>query len=175
MPNRRHLLSFVQATALSAAFTALACGEEVDFARDVLPIFQRACFECHDAKLQKGKFHLDSRALALQKPGLIVPGQAARSELVRRITLPKGHDDVMPSRGEPLSKSQVALIKAWIDQGAQWPENAQTGKHWAYVKPVRPAVPPVQGSKFKVQSPVDAFVFARRASPPVALRCPKLR
>ena len=133
----------------------------VDFAREVLPIFQRACFECHDAKLQKGKLRLDSRVLALQQPGLIVPGQAARSELVRRITLPKGHDDVMPSRGEPLTKSQVALIKTWIDQGAQWPENAQAAKHWAYVKPVRPAVPPVQGSKFKVQSSVDAFVFAR--------------
>ncbi len=148
--------------ALCAALLPISlAAATVDFARDVLPIFQRACFECHDAKLQKGKFRLDSRALALQKPGLIVLGQAARSELVRRITLPKGHDDVMPSRGEPLSKSQVALIKAWIDQGAQWPENAQTGKHWAYVKPVRPAVPPVQGSKFQVQNPVDAFVFAR--------------
>jgi Protein of unknown function (DUF1553)/Protein of unknown function (DUF1549)/Planctomycete cytochrome C len=148
--------------ALCAALLPISlAAATVDFACDVLPIFQRACFECHDAKLQKGKFRLDSRALALQKPGLIVPGQAARSELVRRITLPKGHDDVMPSRGEPLTKSQVALIKAWIDQGAQWPENAKTGKHWAYVKPVRPAVPPVQGSKFQVQNPVDAFVFAR--------------
>ncbi|MEN9576010.1 MAG: hypothetical protein RL514_3865 [Verrucomicrobiota bacterium] len=133
----------------------------VDFARNVLPIFQRACFECHDAKLQKGKLRLDSRADALQKLGLIAPGQAARSELVRRITLPKGHDGVMPSRGEPLSKSQVELIKAWIDQGAQWPDNLQATKHWAYVKPVRPAVPAVLGSKFQAPSPVDAFIFAR--------------
>ncbi len=133
----------------------------VDFAREVLPIFQRSCFECHDAKLQKGKLRLDSRDAALRKPGTIVPGKSAQSELVRRISLPKGHDDVMPNRGEPLAKSQADIIKAWIDQGAVWGESGTAAKHWAYVKPVRPAVPAVQSSKLKVQSPVDAFVVSR--------------
>ena len=111
-------MSFVRQVPLSHRLSALCAAllpitlaaATVDFARDVLPIFQRACFECHDAKLQKGKFRLDSRALALQKPGLIVLGQAARSELVRRITLPKGHDDAMPSRGEPLSMSTTTSM-----------------------------------------------------------------
>ncbi|MEQ2010492.1 MAG: c-type cytochrome domain-containing protein, partial [Limisphaerales bacterium] len=113
----------------------------VDFAREVLPILQRSCFECHDARLQKGKLRLDSRVEASKKPGTIVPGKSAQSELVRRISLPKGHDDVMPSRGEPLSKSQTDLIKTWIDQGASWPETGPVAKHWAYLKPVRSSVP----------------------------------
>jgi hypothetical protein len=84
----------------------------VDFAREVLPIFQRSCFECHDAKLAKGKLRLDTRAEAFQKLGLVIPGKSSQSELVRRIVLPEGHEDVMPSRGEPLSKPQIELIRA---------------------------------------------------------------
>ncbi|MBI5802160.1 MAG: PSD1 domain-containing protein [Verrucomicrobia bacterium] len=155
----------------AALFPFALSAATVDFARDVLPILQRACFECHDAKLQKGKLRLDSATAAFQKPGIIVPGKSAQSELVRRISLPKGHEDVMPSRGESLSKTQVSILKAWIEAGATWPDDVKAAKHWAYVKPVRPAVPSVQGSQFQVQSPVDAFIFARlrkeglRASP----------
>ena len=119
----------VQATRMSAvrfvlfAFSVLSLlpalqAAPVDFVRDVLPVFQRTCFECHDAKNAKGKFRLDSRAEAFKKPELIRAGQAVQSELFRRITLPKGHDEVMPNRGEPLSKSQIEIIRAWIDQGA---------------------------------------------------------
>ncbi|MEQ2007381.1 MAG: PSD1 and planctomycete cytochrome C domain-containing protein [Limisphaerales bacterium] len=145
----------------AALFPFALSAATVDFARDVMPVLQRACFECHDAKLQKGKLRLDSRTAAFQKPGIIIPGKSAQSELVRRISLPKGHDDVMPSRGEALPKAQINLLKTWIDAGAKWPDDVLAAKHWAYVKPVRPAVPPVQGSKFKVQSPVDSFVLAR--------------
>jgi hypothetical protein len=137
------------------------CAAPVDFAREVLPILQRACFECHDAKLAKGKLRLDTRAEAFKKPGVIVPGNAAQSELLRRITLPKGHDDVMPNRGEPLAKSQTDLIRAWIEQGAVWPEGVQAAKHWAYVKPVRPAVPSVGNRQSAIGNPLDAFLLAR--------------
>ncbi|NBV22456.1 MAG: DUF1553 domain-containing protein [Proteobacteria bacterium] len=133
----------------------------VDFARDVFPILQRSCFECHDAKLQKGKLRLDTRELAFKNSEVIVKGDAVKSELYRRIILPKGHDDVMPSRGEPLSKTQTELIKAWIDAGAVWPDGVTAPRHWAYVPPGRTKLPEVQGGKVKVQSPVDAFVLAR--------------
>jgi len=133
----------------------------VDFAREVLPILQRACHECHDARLSKGKLRLDTRADAFKKSGVIVPGQSAQSELVRRITLPKGHDDVMPSRGEPLSKSQTDLLKAWIDQGAIWPENVVPAKHWAYLRPVRPPVPQLSNLQSSISNPLDAFILAR--------------
>ncbi|MFM8469682.1 MAG: PSD1 and planctomycete cytochrome C domain-containing protein [Limisphaerales bacterium] len=135
----------------------------VDFAREVLPILPRACFECHDAKLATGTLRLDSQAEAFKKPGTIVSGQPAQSELLRRITLPKGHDDVMPSRGEPLPKSQIDLIRAWIEQGAVWPEGVQAAKHWAYVTPVRPALPGIGNRQSAVGNPIDAFILARLA------------
>jgi hypothetical protein len=140
----------------------------VDFGKDVYPIFQRACFECHGAEMQKGKLRLDVREHALRANGVIVRGKATESELYRRITLPKGHEDVMPNRGEPLSKTETERIKAWIDAGAVWPDGVKPGKHWAYVAPVRPAAPEVQSSRFKVQgsrfqpqNAIDAFIAAK--------------
>jgi hypothetical protein len=133
----------------------------VDFAREVFPIFQRSCFECHDAKLQKGKLRLDTREEAFKDAEVIVKGDAVRSELYRRVTLPKTHDDVMPNRGEPLSKAETERIKAWIDAGADWPEGAALGKHWAYVKPSRPAVPDLRTPTSDLRSPIDAFILGR--------------
>ena len=147
------------ALALAAAGSAPAA--TVDFAREVYPIFQRACFECHGVEKQKGKLRLDSREEAFKAAEVIVKGNASQSELYRRITLPKGHDDIMPNRGEPLSKTEAERIKAWIDSGAAWPDDVKPGKHWAYVKPVRPEVPEIQKPKAKVRSPIDNFILAR--------------
>jgi hypothetical protein len=155
------LLQFIMGVALGVAALHPARAAAVDFAKDVFPIFQRACFECHGAELQKGKLRLDRREDAFKSADVIVKGDAAKSELYQRIILPKGHDDIMPSRGEPLSKAQVAVIKAWIDAGAVWPDDVKAPKHWAYVAPARPAPPEVQSSKSKVQSPIDAFILAR--------------
>jgi hypothetical protein len=157
MPVARFVALVVSVLSLAPAF----CAAPVDFTHEVLPILQRACFECHDAKLSKGRLRLDTRESALRKSGIIVPGHSAKSELARRITLPKGHDDVMPSRGEPLSKAQADVIKAWIDQGAVWPDNVQSAKHWAYVKPARPALPAVAGRQPATGHPLDAFILAR--------------
>ena len=65
------------------------------------------------------------------KGSTIVAGKASDSELFRRIVLPKGHDDIMPPKGEPLSSEQAELFKKWIDQGAEWPEGeiVGTGAH----------------------------------------------
>ena len=130
----------------------------VDFAREVYPILQRACFECHDAGKQKGKLRLDTPEGAFANAEVIVKGDAARSDLYVRITLPKDHEDAMPNRGEPLSKAETDRIKAWIDAGAVWPAGVKPAKHWSYVAPVRPAVP--QGELH----PVDAFVFQKLAA-----------
>ena len=157
-PNRAPALAISVATLSLAAHAA-----PVDFARDILPIFQRSCFECHDAKVHKGDLRLDSREEAFASPGVIEKGSSGSSELYRRITLPKGHDDVMPSRGEPLTKAQTEKVKAWIDSGAVWPDGVQLEKHWAYVAPVRPAVPEVRNPKPETRNPIDAFVHARLA------------
>lgn len=110
-------------TALSAA-TSFAAGKP-DFAKDIGPILAKNCLECHGPEKQKGKLRLDSKEAAFKggDSGIagVVPGKSADSRIYKVITLPKGHDDVMPPKGEPLSKATTDLVKAWIDSGADWP------------------------------------------------------
>lgn len=135
----------------------------VDFARDVYPVLQRSCFECHGPEKQKGKLRLDSRAAAFKggrNGEVIVPGKAEASELYRRVVLPKGSDQIMPARGEPLSEVQVKSIRDWINQGAKWPDGVQSTRHWAYVQPIRPKLPAVQHASWP-RTAVDYFILAR--------------
>ncbi len=107
-------------------FCLLTSAAEVDFSKEIKPIFEKSCLECHGPDKQKGKLRLDNRESALKggKDGLvIVPKDAARSDLYRRITLSKDSDDVMPSKGDLLTKEQTDLIRDWINQGAVWPES----------------------------------------------------
>ncbi len=99
--------------------------DTVDFAKSIQPILQKSCLECHGAKKSKGKLRLDSHEAALKGGGdgvVLEPGKADKSELYRRITLPADDDDVMPSKGDLLTKAQTDLIRDWINQGAVWPK-----------------------------------------------------
>ena len=112
---------------------------KTDFTKDILPIFKENCLKCHGAEKQKGKLRLDSREAALKggKGGpAFVAGDAAKSDLIRRISLPKTDDDFMPAEGDPLAKEKIDLLKAWISEGADWPAAA------AETAPAKPAAPP---------------------------------
>ena len=116
----------------------------VDFVKDIRPVLQRACFECHGAEKQEAGLRLDRRDAAFQggdSGRVLVPGKPDAGELIRRVSLPRGHDEAMPPRGKPLSAREIKLLREWIASGANWPDNADSATHWAYVKPVRPAVP----------------------------------
>src|SRR6185312_10536391 len=94
----------------AASLVVAAPTRDVDFARDIFPIFQRACIECHGPKRQEGELRLDLRDKALQGGAsgpIVVVGKPAESELLRRICLPKGDTEIMPALGQPLSKRQV--------------------------------------------------------------------
>ena len=149
MPLTRFSLAVV--VLLAFAFAASA-EEKVDFARDIRPILSNNCFKCHGPAVQKGKLRLDERDPAINK-GAISPGKHADSELLKRVLLPDSEDGRMPPVGvaERLTPAQVAKLKAWIDQGAEYPP------HWAFVAPKRPAV--LKGSGH----PIDAFIRARLA------------
>jgi uncharacterized membrane protein len=88
----------------------------------VLPMMQSKCVSCHNEGKKKGGLLLTSyetMMLGGESDNTIVPGDALKSELVRRITLPMEHDDFMPSEGKPPLKDQeVILIKWWIKIGA---------------------------------------------------------
>jgi len=138
-----------------------SAAESVDFARDVYPIFQRSCFECHGAEKHKGGLRLDDREAAFKggdSGDTIIKGQPDKSELVNRISLPKEDHDVMPNRGDKLTKPEVDRIRGWIAAGAPWPDGVKPAKHWAYVPPVRSPVPQMPNAP---GNPIDAFVRAR--------------
>jgi hypothetical protein len=98
---------------------------KVDFAKDIQPLFQQNCIKCHGPEKQKGDLRLDSKVAAMKggKDGAVITaGNADKSDLYHRIILPAGSDDIMPSKGDPLTKAQTDLIRDWINQGAMWPE-----------------------------------------------------
>lgn len=94
----------------------------VSFAADVKPILDKHCANCHLGGVSKGGYNLDTHenAIASGRNGArIVPGNSAGSNLVLRVA----HDPSvkkMPPKGEALSADEVATLKAWIDQGANW-------------------------------------------------------
>lgn len=130
----RPLLCLIALAVLPAAAQQKpAAGAAVDFARDVLPIFQRSCFDCHqepkevNGQLKKPKAGLRmDAARALVKGGdsgaTIVPGSTSESHLFEVIRLPSGDPDAMPpkNKGEPLSAAEIDTVGRWIQQGAKF-------------------------------------------------------
>lgn len=93
------------------------------FESDIRPIFEKSCFKCHGAEKQKGKLRLDSLEAALkggENGPNIIPKDSAKSTLVHSIARIGDEDDHMPpkGKGDPLTKEDVGLVRAWIDQGA---------------------------------------------------------
>ncbi|MDB6121484.1 MAG: hypothetical protein JWQ71_477 [Pedosphaera sp.] len=138
---------------------------KIDFVRDIQPIFSKRCYECHSEKKQKSGFRLDDKSLALRggdsgKPPFI-PGKSSESQLIQRVAGLGASDEVMPPKGERLTSNQMSLLRAWIDQGAAWPESVAAKKqHWAYLKPVRPELLKVKTPRW-IHNPIDNFVLAR--------------
>lgn len=129
-----------------------------DFQRDVFPILQRACLECHNANKQSGELRLDVRSSIPDH--VLSQNNVTESELIRRITLPTGHAELMPARGQRLTVAQQKVLTEWIAAGATWPENFVVAKHWAYIAPVRPAIPQVSQVDWP-RSPIDYFVLQK--------------
>lgn len=101
----------------------------VDFFRDIKPILEARCYDCHQGSKVKGGLRLDSLAAALQGGNAdgpaIVPHKSAASPLMQRI-VSTDPEEIMPAKGDPLSKADVEKIRRWIDDGAAWPEFAVT-------------------------------------------------
>lgn len=134
-----------------------------DFERDVYPLFERHCLECHGAKKAEGGLRLDDRSGAMrggESGPAFTAGRPDDSELLRRIRLPKEDDEAMPARGERLTAAETETIRAWIAAGAPWPEKLAARTHWAYVAPRRPELPVVQNTAW-ARSALDRFVLAR--------------
>ncbi len=159
---------------LAAADVAIAklpppAARTVDFAKDIQPIFADHCYSCHGPQKQESALRLDQKARAFKGgetfgAAAIVPGKGAASVLVQAVA--HAHSDLkMPKKGDPLTAEQVGLLRAWIDQGAVWPEGAtaqgrDAKAEWAFKAPVKPKLPRVQDKKW-ARTPIDNFVLAK--------------
>lgn len=146
---------------------------KVNFNEQIRPLLTKNCTTCHGGVKKAGDVSFLYREDVLGKgdSGLpvVVPGDPAKSELIRRIKT-NDPDDRMPPpdhHPEPLSDDEIALFERWVTEGAEW------GDHWAYVKPVEPPKPKVKDETWP-KSSLDAFILARldaenlKPSPPAS-------
>jgi hypothetical protein len=163
-------------TVLILLVPSLRAAEPVDYLRDVKPLLTGRCYACHGALQQKGALRLDTAKFVREGGNsgpVVVPGKSADSLLVAHVTASGGKRRMPPADlGEALSEKQVALLRSWIDQGANGPVDekpeADPKDHWSFRAPVRPAVPPFsrdpRGSagQDRVRNPIDAFLAVGR-------------
>lgn len=104
---------------------------EVDFQRDIKPIFDRSCVSCHGPEKPKSGFRLDQRERAMRggdNGKAILPGDSTNSPLALVVAGLHPEIEQMPpkGKGEPLTPEEITRLRAWIDQGAHWPETGIT-------------------------------------------------
>ncbi|MBL9151666.1 MAG: PSD1 domain-containing protein [Verrucomicrobiales bacterium] len=138
----------------------------VDFVREVRPIFEKHCYECHGEAKQKSGLRLDVKAAALRGGDNhgpdIVPGRAAESPLIRFLTT-DDEDERMPPEGR-LSAEEIATLTRWVNEGAVWPDGVDLAQledrtdHWSFRPLSRSPVPSEEGG-----SAIDAYIDARLA------------
>src|SRR6476620_11736515 len=140
---------------------AEAPGATVAFNRDIQPILSANCFHCHgpDKAQRKAGLRLDTEEGAfapLESGGrAIIRGDVSKSELIRRITSDDDDERMPPpDSGYRLSSAQKDLLVRWVKEGARWQ------KHWSFIRPERPPLPPVKNRAWPRVS-WDVFVLAR--------------
>lgn len=138
------------------------CADTVEFNRDIRPILSENCFACHgpDAGNRKTKMRLDQESGAkIELRGgrvSIVPGNAAKSEVYRRISSDNKTFRMPPAWAgkDKLSAKNINVIRRWIDQGAKWEA------HWSFIPPKMPSVPQSKWKEWP-KNPIDNFVAQR--------------
>jgi formylglycine-generating enzyme required for sulfatase activity len=136
--NRFYLMAVT-----AAAFTTGFAADKVDFTKEVKPVLEKYCLNCHGEEHPKNNFRLTTRENALKggKNGTdLVPGQPEKSPVYTTTILPPDHEDVMPPKGEKLTKPETEILKNWIAQGAEWPASevlAPKKKEIAVTDPVK--------------------------------------
>ncbi len=142
----------------ATSLSLLAAEDRVGFNRDVRPILGEYCYHCHGpdplARKEGLRFDREEGFFAQRDDGpTVVKGKPEKSPLFQRITSDDS-DEIMPPPKEhkKMKPSEIATIKKWIEQGAEWQP------HWSFIAPVKPQLPP------GAAHPVDAFIFEKLAS-----------
>jgi hypothetical protein len=156
-------LTVSPAVIANEASSATGPDREIDFVRDIRPLFRQHCYDCHGADEQESGFRLDIRSEAF-KGGygygkVLVPGDTEQSLLLKMVA---GHEDYpqMPP-GDPLPAEAVSLLQRWVEQGSDWPRDADDSlledltDHWAF-EPL--ASPNDQETSLPAAVAIDHFV-----------------
>ena len=159
----RNLILFILVGCVSAS----AVAQDVQFVRDVQPIFKEHCYSCHGEKKQKSSLRLDIKSEAFKGGDnygeSIVAGSAPDSPLIE-LVCSDDKDERMPPKGDGLQKSEIAILSKWIDQGASWPDGIDLTKledrldHWSF-KPVSLPVIPEVNDKTWPRGEADRYVL----------------
>ena len=145
----------------------------VDFVKEVYPIFREACISCHGPEKQKGKYRMDSRDAAFKETDVgpaIVAGSSEKSAMIHMVAglvdemlMPPPSDK--PGQSEPLTREQIGILRAWIDQGAVWPGGpVDVPQEIAFEAKVLPVFQQACGSCHGADAPKGGFTAVDRAA-----------
>lgn len=126
MPAHNEIDHFIGAKIVKVAGESKPTAEGgIDFFEHVKPLLEARCYDCHKGSKIKGELRLDTREAALRggeyDGPAVTPGKVEDSSLIWRIRHDAG-DDIMPPKGDPLSKEEIAMLEQWIKEGASWPQ-----------------------------------------------------
>jgi mono/diheme cytochrome c family protein len=144
---------------LTSADQPLTDQQIEDLNLEVRSILAHNCHSCHSSTKTKGELRLDKKEFVMaggENGPVIMAGNPGESELIRRVTLPTGHKEAMPTKGKRLTEKEVALLEFWIKKGAPWPSGAERSIY--RVAPLEPRNPVLPPATTGLTNPVDRFV-----------------
>ncbi|QDT07277.1 Planctomycete cytochrome C [Rubripirellula lacrimiformis] len=168
-PSKRVHLGVIGMVVIMASFSRLSPvqADTIDFEKQVAPILVSHCLECHRWSEPAAGLNLTGRTLTLEggdSGEAIVVGSAADSLFWMQVS-----SDEMPPK-HPLDETQKAILKTWIDEGANWnggpldlfsiTTESRGGRDWWSLQPLVDTSPPVTASDWG-RNPIDAFVQQR--------------
>jgi len=147
------------------AFSESLFADDIDFEKDILPIFKESCIDCHGPDEQESSFRVDSRVGLLKggdwgEPG-IVPGDLTKGLLISAIGYEDSNLEMPPD--EKLSDEKIKLIRRWVKEGAKWPGQMEEkvvrekSDHWSFQTVTRPDVPEVATDQ-PIRNEIDSFL-----------------
>ncbi|HEY1214152.1 MAG TPA: SUMF1/EgtB/PvdO family nonheme iron enzyme [Bryobacteraceae bacterium] len=124
---------------LSAGYLGAQSNSKIDFQRDIEPIFEKYCLQCHSSAAGNNHLAIASRQGLIDRKAL-VPGQPGASPLYTTV-----RDGSMPPGGQHLTQPEITALGRWIEEGAPWPDNvtltAAPKQAAAKPAPAKPASP----------------------------------
>ncbi len=142
-----------------------AAAKKIDFKKDIQPLFKQFCYDCHSGEEQEAGLKLDSKKLAMSGSdnGIIIsPGNSLKSPLLFHLKGVESFSVMPPEDEDQLTDKQIGLVRAWIEQGAVWPDDADvktkvTSDHWSF-QPIKKITPPKIKNNSRINNPIDLFI-----------------